>query len=282
MEETSAVPVSFFLPGPAGDLFAIYHSPAPSAAIDRGDVIYLHPFAEELNHSRHLISTLSRQLSKSGLGVLMVDLYGCGESAGDFAEARWEIWKQDVAAAMRWLHEHGRKRVGLWGLRMGALLAMDVAASGPATYDRIVLWQPVLRGDLTMTGFLQSTIAERGNALVPKHLVSLEVRRAVQPGELIEVAGHTIAADLILAIDRLELAPLGVALSAAVHWLELIPAAGRSFSTASVQIMDKWKEHGTRVSTYALVERPFWLLGSCSRYEALVETARRMLDGAGS
>src|SRR5215469_17330088 len=110
MEETTTAPASFFLPGPAGDLFAIYHSPAPSTR-DRGDVVYVHPFAEEMNHSRHLISTLARQLSRYGLGVLMVDLYGCGDSAGDFAEARWETWKEDVAAAVRWLHGRGRRRI---------------------------------------------------------------------------------------------------------------------------------------------------------------------------
>ena len=50
-----------------------------------------------------------------GFGVLQIDLFGCGDSSGDFSDARWDIWKQDIAAAREWLEERISAPVSLWG-----------------------------------------------------------------------------------------------------------------------------------------------------------------------
>src|SRR5579862_8212418 len=85
-------PIGFFLSGSAGDLFAMYYAPAETD-IDYGDVLYVHPFAGEMFASRNVIAALARELASVGVGVLTVDLYGCGDSWGDFSDARWEIWR---------------------------------------------------------------------------------------------------------------------------------------------------------------------------------------------
>ena len=87
----------FFLPAAHGERFCIFHLPVGAA---RGGIVYLHPFAEEMNKSRRMAALQSRMLAARGFAVLQIDLFGCGDSSGDFGDARWEIWRQDVALAV--------------------------------------------------------------------------------------------------------------------------------------------------------------------------------------
>jgi hypothetical protein len=45
------------------------------------------PFAEEMNKSRRMIAEVGRRLEGSGVGMLLVDLFGTGDSEGEFAQA---------------------------------------------------------------------------------------------------------------------------------------------------------------------------------------------------
>ena len=64
---------------------------------------HLPPFAEEMNHSRRMATLQAHRLAALGIDVLVVDLFGTGDSAGDFADARWETWQEDAKAAVAWL-----------------------------------------------------------------------------------------------------------------------------------------------------------------------------------
>jgi exosortase A-associated hydrolase 2 len=88
----------FFVAAARGERFCIFH---PAAAALRGAIVYLHPFAEEMNKSRRMAALQSRLFAARGFAVLQIDLFGCGDSSGDFGEARWDIWKQDVD--WRWI-----------------------------------------------------------------------------------------------------------------------------------------------------------------------------------
>jgi exosortase A-associated hydrolase 2 len=136
----------FYLKGSQGPLFSIYH-PAARTRRPRLGLVYAPPFAEEMNRARRMAALQARRLAELGVDILLLDPYGTGDSAGDFGEARWEIWRDDLRTAIAWLGAHTNGKVGLWGLRLGALLAADVAASDPDRLARLVLWQPVLSGD---------------------------------------------------------------------------------------------------------------------------------------
>ncbi len=50
--------------------------------------------------------------------------------------------------------------VSLWGLRLGALLALDFAREiSKKKLDRFILWQPVISGDSFLTQFLRLRLA---------------------------------------------------------------------------------------------------------------------------
>src|SRR5436190_24333737 len=91
----------FFLPAEPGARFALFH-PARGPVV-RGGILYVHPFAEEMNKSRRMAAQQIRAFTQCGYAVLQIDLYGCGDSSGDFGDARWDIWKSDLALAVTWL-----------------------------------------------------------------------------------------------------------------------------------------------------------------------------------
>ena len=102
---------AFFLPAQPGHRFCIYH---PSADGRTGcSFVYAHPFCEEMNKARRMAALQSRRLAAAGYAVLEIDLFGCGDSSGDFADAKWDIWKQDLQFALVWLKSRVAGPMGL-------------------------------------------------------------------------------------------------------------------------------------------------------------------------
>ena len=160
MESLPAEP--FFLCASPGKRFCLYHPPARDSSLNQA-FLYIHPFAEEMNKSRRMAALQSRAFAAMGLGVLQVDLYGCGDSEGDFGDATWEIWKDDIARAEQWLIREGYASVHFWGVRLGVLLALDYAkgAAGKNEPVKFLLWQPVINGRSFLTQFLRLKLANR-------------------------------------------------------------------------------------------------------------------------
>src|SRR5882672_8203208 len=99
-------PEVFFQPATAGtgQRLYVYHSPEPARPTHspRGAVLYVHPFAEEMNKSRRMAALQSRALSAAGFAVLQLDLFGCGDSSGEFGDATWDDWVADIVEAAGW------------------------------------------------------------------------------------------------------------------------------------------------------------------------------------
>jgi len=254
-----STPLNFFLPGPAGDLFAMYYPPAGPDA-DGISVLYVHPFAGEMLASRNMIATLARRLSCAGVGVLTVDLFGCGDSSGDFSKARWDIWREDLSASVRWLREQGRERICLWGLRLGALLAIDFAAHSHDTYDKILLWQPVVRADLMLDQFFRmNLVPENGNQKMATRIANQDLRRSLVAGEIVEADGYPVPSELISAMDRLSIAPLGGVITAPIHWLEVVKRSEQPFHADNLHVVEEWTGKGVQVTLSKVLAAPFWL-----------------------
>ena len=187
-----------------------------------------------MNKSRRMAALQSRMLAARGFAVLQIDLFGCGDSSGDFGDASWEIWQQDVMRGMQWLRQRGGRNVTLWGLRLGALLALDAARLCDPAPDGFVLWQPVVSGEQFLTQFLRLRVASEmiaggrgeGNRARRNCATSLNA------GAVLEIAGYDLAPELARAIDGLKLAELAPR-DAPVHWLEVVPEAGRPLPPAS-------------------------------------------------
>ena len=239
----------FFLAGAHGDRYCLYHAPVGAC---RGALVYVHPFAEEMNKARRMAALQSRALAAIGVGVLQIDLAGCGDSEGEFGDARWEHWKTDLADACAWLRQRVDMPVGLWGLRLGALLALDYARSAEPPVARLLLWQPVLQGTTFLTQFLRLRVAgemlgdgETGGG-------TKALRAQLDAGQSLEVAGYALAPPLAAAIDALDAAAL--APNCPVDWFEMLAAPERPLPPAALRVAALWQAP----AMHKVACPPFW------------------------
>jgi exosortase A-associated hydrolase 2 len=248
---------AFFVQGGAGDVFVVYH-PACIRRAFQCDIIIVPPFAEEMNKSRRMLAWQARELAARGFGVLILDLYGTGESQGDFAQALWSIWRQDVAAACAWLETRGAGQIHLLGVRFGALLAMDVARDGGKRFGRVVLWQPVTNGENMMTQFLRMRIAASALGSGSEKETTQSLRERLARDEAIEVGGYEIAPELVWAIDALRLEPMADRGSPPIDWFDLCAEPGGDLSPASRRVIEIWQSKRVRINSRAVTGPAFW------------------------
>jgi exosortase A-associated hydrolase 2 len=245
----------FFLESGQGQRFCLFHPPAVPC---QGAVLYVHPFAEEMNRSRRMAALQARALAALGYGVLQIDLHGCGDSSGDFGDARWEQWRADLALGAAWLRSRLDRPPILWGLRLGALLALDYARSAADPVHALLLWQPVLNGSTYLTQFLRLRMV---NALLdggPTAQTGTDtLRRALQAGEMIEVAGYDLHPALAAALDRLSPAEAMVP-ACPVHWFEACSTFDHALPAARARVGASWRASGVDLHLHVLHCPPFW------------------------
>lgn len=129
----------------AGQLFGCYHASPVTPARDWG-VVLSYPVGREYIRFHRSFRELANLLAQEGFLALRFDYYGCGDSAGDFEEARVSQWVRDIGTAIdRVKMDGGISRICLIGLRLGAALAATVGA-GRTDVDALVLWDPVIEG----------------------------------------------------------------------------------------------------------------------------------------
>ena len=244
----------FFLEGEPGRLFCILHQPR-SAIPAKGAIVYLHPFAEEMNKSRRMAAIQARTLADEGWWVLQPDLYGCGDSAGEFADAGWDIWIADALRATVWLAAQSGFQPWIWGLRAGCLLA--AAAAERAMISGLVFWHPVMSGKQHLQQFLRMKIA---GAMLGEGRQAVEgtrrMREQLQDGQSIEVAGYMLSPALALGLDSATLKPPVV--GGKLAWLEVSAANVPELSPGSRQPIAAWQGAGWSVDAQALPGLPFW------------------------
>jgi exosortase A-associated hydrolase 2 len=252
---TSAVP--FFLKAGSGERYCLYHAPHGVEEC-RGAFVYVHPFGEEMNKSRRMAALQARSFARAGLGVLQIDLFGCGDSCGDFADARWEIWKDDLALASDWLAQHTGRQPGVWGLRLGGLLALDFAASSARRISELLLWQPVVNGESFLTQFLRMRVASGMLANGKEKAGSTQTMRdRMRSGESLEVAGYELAPALAESMDGLNAALL-LATGVPIHWFEIVAEAGRPMPPAAARVADAWEQRGVNLRQHVVPGSAFW------------------------
>ncbi|MBY0240367.1 MAG: hydrolase 2, exosortase A system-associated [Burkholderiaceae bacterium] len=268
-------PLPLFLPvAGQGARFCLYHAPAGKGT---AALVYVHPFAEEMNRSRRMAALAARALAARGVAVLQIDLLGCGDSSGDFGDASWDAWRTDVRHAVAWLRERSGHVPGLWGLRMGALLALDCARE--LACPHLLLWQPVHSGATGLTQFLRLQLAaDMLDQQSAARSTTAALRAALRAGTPQEIAGYTLApamADALDALDSKTLAP-----PCPTHWFELAPEAGRPLPPAGAAVLQAWQAQGAVVQAQVVAGPQFWATPEVATSAALL-AATAAVFGAG-
>jgi exosortase A-associated hydrolase 2 len=255
----------FFLAGEHGALFCIYLTPSDSPP--KAAILYLHPFAEEMHKSRRMAALQARYLAANGYAVLQVDLTGCGDSAGDFGDAKWLTWRDDARTAHAWLTDKVSGPVLLWGLRSGAALAaeMSIALSGVAG---ILLWQPIINGEQFLTQFLRIKLASEMLSEGQSQSGTAELIAKLKAGNSIEIGGYMLSPDMATALQALKLT--NIAPSCPVEWFEIGMQDGEMLSPANQGVVDAWREAGVSVRARAIQGEPFWITQEITECPELV------------
>jgi len=270
---------AFFAPaGQGGRRLCI--STAPVGPL-RGAVLHVHAFAEEMNKSRRMVARTARALAAAGFAVLQIDLLGCGDSDGDFADASWQAWQADVQWAAAWLAQRYDAPLWLWGQRVGALLA---AACAPAIGRdcHLLFWNPLLQGKAITQQFVRLKAAAEWASGDGK-AAGQWVKDELAAGRVVEIAGYGLSPRLVRDLDAAVLAPPPATNAPRLVWLEVAGREGQpTLSPAAERQLAPWQSAGYRVSAAAVAGPAFWQTVEIEDAPALTEATLRSLCGGDS
>lgn len=264
----------FYLPLEDGPRFCIWREPAHREM--RGAIVHAPAFAEEMNKCRPMTARAARRLAEAGFGVLDIDLKGCGDSSGDFGEATWDRWIADVRSAIAHAESRTRGPLRIWGTRVGALLAC--AAAEGLESPSFLLWQPVTSGHAFMTRFLRLKLAAGLASPNEASSGTAALRRTLDAGAAIDIAGYRIEPGLAHGLDHARLAfPSG---TSSILWLDVVGSASPSLGAASATAVKALEAAGLPVTTHAVPGAAFWQTVEIAMCDSLVDLTVDLVDRA--
>ncbi|SIS47846.1 hydrolase 1, exosortase A system-associated [Neptunomonas antarctica] len=263
-----------FISGPAGRLFISLYSPIQHVTDEW--IIHLPAFAEEMNKSRKMMHDQAAAFSAKGAVVIVPDLYGTGDSEGDFGDASWGVWKQDIRYLVEWAKTRGAQKITLWGNRSGGLMALDLIREGLNDVSHLILWQPVHSGEQLMTQFLRLRMAA-GMISGEKETVAQQ-REQLKTGKMLEVAGYDVGAALLLELDSISLKQMILPVSLRIDWLEVVSSSERPLLPASQKLLALWQSQGIDVHSQTVVGEPFWSTQEITSVPALVHDTALLIS----
>jgi exosortase A-associated hydrolase 2 len=253
-----------FEPAPGGPRFVLSHRPAQRSA--RGAVVLAPPFAEEMNKCRRMVALAARALASDGWHVIQTDLFGCGDSAGEFAEAGWAEWVADLRRVVESQRAASRE-IWLWGVRAGGLLLPPLLEALPTA--NVVLWQPALDGAQVMNQFLRlrTSAGLFDGAPAPDRK---ELRERLLRGEPLEVAGYVLSPRVAneMAAAHLDLPP---SFGGRVVWFEVGDDVDEAPSGRAASVLQSWRARGYDIAFECIEGAPFWQTVEIAEVPALVE-----------
>jgi exosortase A-associated hydrolase 2 len=282
-------PQAFFLPAENGQRFCLFYpAQLTSGKSPLGQVLYVHPFSEEMNKSRRMVAMQVRALAQIGFDVLQIDLLGCGDSSGDFGDASWTAWVDDVRAGHRWLQAHAeaaapgqmhRPALWFWGLRAGCLLAAQAAHTFKEPCN-FLFWAPTPSGKPLLHQFLRLKAA--GDLVSGNAKAVMETMRAeLSKGKAVEIAGYLLAPGLASGLEQAHLAPPPVnSPPTRVEWFELSTRDDASLTPVATKAISQWKEAGYVVRSHLVNGPAFWQTTEIGDAPALITATSSALQEA--
>ena len=261
-------PEVFFLASASGrgQRLCVHHRPHGPTAL--GAIVYVHPFAEEMNKSRRMAALQSRAFAQAGYAVLQIDLLGCGDSSGDFGDATWADWVDDVVDAARWMAQRHTQPLWLWGLRAGCLLACE-AAQRIDPPCKLLLWQPPATGKLLLQQFLRLKLA--GDMLGGQAKGAMDkLRSQLAAGEAVEIAGYALAPALTSGLESATLTAPPV--PGQIAWLELSTREDAALLPASERVIEQWQRAGHELTAEVAQGPAFWQTSEIEEASALIDS----------
>jgi exosortase A-associated hydrolase 2 len=252
-----------FIEGKAGPLHVM--SFLPECEKVQGVVVVAQALAEEANKSRRMVALLGRALQARGWATVVPDMYGTGDSGGDFADADWQLWVDDFRRIVALQVERFRVQPTLLGVRQGALVVAEALAESDLT-EHVVFWQPVTAGGQALTQFLRLRMAAALGA--ERRETVADLRGTLRHGEDVEVAGYRLSPRLAEGLDKAVLAP-----PVSVGALDCFAVASQprdSLPPGLQTAVDAWHARGWSVNGHFVTGDAFWATQEISTVPELV------------
>jgi exosortase A-associated hydrolase 2 len=265
-----------FIAGSRGRLLAVVRRPSGAAC---NGVLIVPPFAEEMNKSRHLFTEIADALIESGVATVVVDLFGTGDSEGEFSDADWTVWKSDLAAAVQWAASRQITITKLLAVRLGCALGCEAARDNGWKLDRTVMWQPVVSGTRALDQFLRLRVAATMMQKDGKETIA-GLRARLKSGQSVEVAGYDVSGRLAEQLDRVDLGQTLGANLGAVRWVEVVRSADAPPPAAATASVERARAGGASVELHTVLGEPFWSSVEIVRNPTLVADAVNALGAA--
>lgn len=228
----------------------------PASGVVRGAVIFVPPFAEELNKSRRMVALAAEALANAGWRVVQPDLFGCGDSAGEFRDATWQLWCEDIEAVVTWQLRSGVERVLPWSLRAGALVVSDWLAASGRTLPWL-MWQPMPSGKQCLSQFLRLRTAGEMVRASGEGAGSPNVRQELAAAGFVEVGGYCLGSALATGLEASSLR-VDRATCPAVRVVEVVAPGRTELSPGARGLIDRAVANGCDAAGRFVEGPSFW------------------------
>lgn len=266
-----------FIQGAQGRLFtfACWPQRNGNGPVNKG-VVLVPPFAEEMNKSRRMLTQQAKMLAELGYVALLPDLLGTGESEGDFQDATWNGWCNDLQRIAGRLLDDGVEEISFVALRSGALLLPEVLDTSAFKCGKLVLWQPVISGESFLNQFFRLRLAAEMTSDPHDKTSIREIRQELQECGSTEVAGYSLSRKLAEQLEQKDLGSLADVVTGKLHWCEIVQSAERSLTAAARSGVDQLAEAGVSVCLHKVPGYPFWGAAAGEEVPDLLETTTRI------
>jgi exosortase A-associated hydrolase 2 len=200
----------------------------------------------------------------------VLDLFGTGDSQGEFREGNWTVWQQDIEQQISVLRAAHDAPVILIGFRLGGLGVIDYLDRHQNTVDQAILIQPVLSGKQYVTQLLRQRMAAQITSGVEKETTS-QLRERLDSGENLEIGGYEFGCQLLNDLDNLNVTEKQSVSNVHFSWLEYVASETSDLTLPSKKAIAQFEEQSNRVSVKPFVDHQVWQLHEREEAEASIK-----------
>lgn len=246
-----------YLDSPPGRILLTRYTPVQKV---KSVFLVIPAFAEEMNKSRRTYSLLARRLAAQGHLVVIPDLYGTGDSEGDFSESDWGVWLDNIGSCLDYLSSQGYETYSVVAHRTGALLFSDYLQLNrtPIRCNKLVFWHPTVDGSSYLTQFLRLRLVSSMMNSSKEKETTKELLAKLDNGESIEVAGYVLSADLARGLKQSSLKKIDALDCNELIWMDLVSSPERELTMVSRKLIEDWQEKGIPVNPQKAIGESFW------------------------
>lgn len=244
-----------FIEGSRGRIFVLLRHPAGMSSGPA--VLVVPPLAEEMNKCRRMFTEVARNLAARGVATVLPDLYGTGDSEGEFSAADVHVWLDDVVRTAAWSQRQGWQVRGLLCTRIGCVLGARYARVADAAVQCSVFWQPMTDGERFLNQFLRLRVAASMMDADRRESVA-GLRDMLKTGHSIEVSGYEVSSQLAAQLDAMDLATDAGPHLGQVHWMEMVRDPAAPLPAPALRCVERFSAAGAPVTVHRTTGEPYW------------------------